>query len=183
MKDVLDRLSIRVQHTADLPDSTRTALRTLLEEVYEDDFGDEDWDHALGGLHTIALLEDQLVGHATLVQRAFLIGNQPQRVGYLEAMGVHPNLQRRGIGQAIMAQVKAQVTNGYDFGALSASDQGFGLYKASGWVVWQGALRVMTINGVQDAVEDAGGVMVYDYAGKLSTAQILTCDYRSGDVW
>ncbi len=183
MNAVLDRLSISVQHTADLPDTTRTALRTFLENVYDGDFADEDWDHALGGLHTLAFLEGRLVGHAAVVQRTFVIGDQARRVGYLEAMGVHPDLQRSGVGRAMMDRVNAQVTKGYDFGALSASEQGFGLYRASGWVVWQGALRVMTLNGTHHTPEDAGSVLVYDDSGRLNLHEPLISDYRSGDVW
>ncbi|MBB5235076.1 hypothetical protein [Deinococcus budaensis] len=76
-------LSLRVRHTAYLPGTARAALRALL----GDDFSEDDWDHALGGLHTLAWLEGQLVGHAALVQRTLLVGDTPRRVGYLEAVG------------------------------------------------------------------------------------------------
>ncbi|MDL2344457.1 GNAT family N-acetyltransferase [Deinococcus sp. MIMF12] len=176
-------LSLRVRHTAFLPGSTRAALRELLNAVYGDSFSDDDWDHALGGLHTLARLEGQLVGHAAVVQRAFLVGDAPRRVGYLEAMGVHPAVQRRGIGRAMLRRVNLQVTRAYDLGALSASDEGLGLYRAGGWAVWRGPLGVMTPGGVVPTPEEAGGVLVYAPAGELHPHLPLTCDFRSGDVW
>lgn len=179
----LPPLSLTVRHTAHLPEATRAALRDLLGTVYGDDFSGDDWDHALGGLHTLAFLEGRLVGHAALVGRAFLVGDTPRRVGYLEAMGVHPEVQRRGIGAAILRRVNRQVARGYDFGALSASDEGFGLYRAGGWEVWRGPLAVLTPGGVVPTPEEAGGVLVYAPAGGLDLDLPLTCDFRSGDVW
>ncbi|WP_240319516.1 GNAT family N-acetyltransferase [Deinococcus wulumuqiensis] len=176
-------LTLRVRHTAHLPGAGRAALRELLDTVYGGDFSGEDWDHALGGLHTLAFLEGRLVGHAALVGRALLVGSEPRRAGYLEAMGVHPAVQRRGIGRAILRRVNRQVARGYDFGALSASDEGLGLYRAEGWEVWRGPLAVLTPGGLVPTPEEAGGVLVYAPAGELDLSQSLTCDFRSGDVW
>ncbi|WP_104992197.1 GNAT family N-acetyltransferase [Deinococcus sp. NW-56] len=176
-------LSLRGRHTAHLPGGTRAALRELLDLVYEGDFSSDDWDHALGGLHTLAWLDGRLVGHAALVGRAFLLGDTPRRVGYLEAMGVHPAAQRRGIGRAILRRVNLQVARGYDLGALSSSDEGLALYRAGGWAVWRGPLGVMTPGGIVPTPEEAGGVLVYAPAGNLNLTLPLTCDFRGGDVW
>lgn len=175
--------ALSVRHTAHLSARTRAALRDLLGTVYGDDFSADDWDHALGGLHTLAHLEGRLVGHAALVQRAFVVGDLPRRVGYLEAMGVHPAVQRRGIGGAILRRVNLQVRRGYGFGALSASDEGLGLYRAGGWEVWRGPLGVMTPGGRVATPEEEGGVLVYAPAGHPDLTLPLTCDFRSGDVW
>lgn len=98
-------------------------------------------------------------------------------------MGVHPALQRRGIGRAILRRVNLQVARAYDFGALSASDEGLGLYRAEGWAVWPGPLGVMTPGGTVPTPEEAGGILVYAPAGDLDLTLPLTCDLRSGDVW
>ncbi|MPY65973.1 GNAT family N-acetyltransferase [Deinococcus sp. SDU3-2] len=176
-----------VRHTADLSAPTRRAVRELLAAAYGEDFSDDDWDHALGGLHTLAWLGGRLIGHAALVQRTLLVGDAPRRVGYLEAMAVHPAWQRRGVGRTLLRQVNAQVTRAYDFGALSTSDEGLGLYQAGGWRVWRGPLRVMTPAGVRETPEEGGGVLVYAPAGTLDAAQEegapLTCEFRRGDVW
>jgi aminoglycoside 2'-N-acetyltransferase I len=176
-------LVIQVKHTAHLSAETRTVIHDLLNLTFSGDFSDDDWDHALGGLHTLTYLEGRLVGHAALVQRAFLWGDLPRRVGYLEAMAVHPDCQRRGIGRVIMERINQQVAWSYDLGALSASDEGLGLYLSCGWAVWEGPLRVMTASGLRDTPEDEGGVLVYVPSGMVDLTLPLTCEIRSGDVW
>jgi aminoglycoside 2'-N-acetyltransferase I len=36
-------MTVHVAHTADLDNATRVAVRALLDEAFEGDFGDEDW--------------------------------------------------------------------------------------------------------------------------------------------
>jgi hypothetical protein len=45
--------SIPVQraHTADLNAAERARIRTFLDEAFDGDFTDDDWEHALGGVH------------------------------------------------------------------------------------------------------------------------------------
>lgn len=177
-----DQITYRVCHTADLNAGQRTELQALLDLVYEGDFAPEDWDHALGGLHTLAELNGQIIAHASVVQRAVLLGDQPRRIGYLEAMGVHPHWQRRGIGRALMAFVNAQIERAYDFGLLSPSEEGLGLYASCGWETWRGELRTFTPDGVLALPDEE--VMVYRVNGlPTDLTQPLTCDYRSGDAW
>lgn len=40
---------MRLAHTADLGPDELTAARALLDDAFEGDFADEDWDHGLGG--------------------------------------------------------------------------------------------------------------------------------------
>ncbi|WP_308314837.1 GNAT family N-acetyltransferase [Streptomyces sp. CNQ085] len=75
-------------HTADLDASVRAAVRSLLDEVFEGDMTDQDWDHALGGVHALAWEGAELVGHASLVQRRLLHGGRALRAGYVEGVGV-----------------------------------------------------------------------------------------------
>ncbi|GGO35628.1 aminoglycoside 2'-N-acetyltransferase [Deinococcus humi] len=180
---LLPSLVLRVAHTAELSPDIRAIIRELLDLTFDSDFNDDDWDHALGGLHTLAFLEERLVGHAALVQRAFLLGEVPQRVGYLEAMGIHPDCQRQGIGRAIMERINHQVAWGYDFGALSTSAAGLGLYRSCAWEVWQGPLSVMTSLGLRATPEEEDGVLVYAPAGGVDLHLSLTCEFRRGDVW
>jgi hypothetical protein len=37
-------------------------------------FGDEDWAHALGGLHVLATVDGELAGHAAVVGRQLIAG-------------------------------------------------------------------------------------------------------------
>jgi aminoglycoside 2'-N-acetyltransferase I len=65
--------TMRTAHTADLDRTTLDAARALLYAVF-DDMTDEDWDHALGGVHAMVWEGDELIGHASLIQRRLASG-------------------------------------------------------------------------------------------------------------
>lgn len=44
---------VRTAHTADLDATTLNVARALLDDVFEGDMTDHDWDHALGGVHSL----------------------------------------------------------------------------------------------------------------------------------
>jgi hypothetical protein len=53
---------MRTAHTADLDAATLAAARMLLDEAFAGDFGGDDWDHTLGGIHALAYEGGELVG-------------------------------------------------------------------------------------------------------------------------
>ena len=174
---------VRVAHTAGLDTATRVAIRALLDGVFDGDFGDADWDHALGGLHALAFEDDVLVGHAAVVQRAFLHGRHPLRAGYVEAVGVRPDRRRRGHGAALMAALEGVIRTAYDLGALSATEDGAQLYVARGWRRWEGQTYVLTPSGTVRTPEDDDTVLVLEAGAPLDVTGALACDWRAGDVW
>ena len=48
---------------------------------------DQDWEHALGGVHAVAWLDGEVVGHASVVQRRLLHDGRALRTGYVEGVG------------------------------------------------------------------------------------------------
>lgn len=58
--------------------------------VFEGGPGEADWEHALGGMHSIIIDGDVVIGHASVVRRRLLHGGVAWRTGYAEAVGVHP---------------------------------------------------------------------------------------------
>lgn len=169
-------------HTAALSADDRVAIRQLMDIAFDGDFDDVDFDHALGGLHVVVRADGAVVGHAAVVQRQLLVDGQPFRCGYVEAVAVHPQWGRRGIGGELMAAVEGIVTAAYDVGALSASEQGRGLYRRRGWQMWAGELAVLTPHGRAETPDDVGSVMVW--GGKtIDLSGELTCDWRAGDAW
>ena len=94
--------AVRLVHTADLSPAHAAAAQALLRAAF-DDLDDTDWEHALGGLHALALDGDGLVGHAALVQRRLLHGGRALRCGYLEAVAVRADRRRQGVGSALLA--------------------------------------------------------------------------------
>jgi aminoglycoside 2'-N-acetyltransferase I len=56
--------ALRTAHTANLHSATLESARALLDEVFEGDFSDQDWEHALGGMHALVWEGAELIGHA-----------------------------------------------------------------------------------------------------------------------
>lgn len=175
----------KVRHTSALATSERTAIRDLMDVAFAGDFYDADFDHALGGVHAIVTDPKNpavVVGHASVVQRQVLVDDVPARCGYVEAVAVHPDWGRRGIGGQLMAVVENVIVGAYDIGALSASDQGRELYLRRGWRVWEGRLGVLSPDGYRPTPDDEGGVMVYRPVQQALTGR-LAADWRAGDIW
>jgi aminoglycoside 2'-N-acetyltransferase I len=70
---------LRIAHTADLDPATLKATRALLDDVFQGDMTDQDWEHALGGVHALVSEGAELIGHASLVQRRMLHGGRALR--------------------------------------------------------------------------------------------------------
>jgi aminoglycoside 2'-N-acetyltransferase I len=174
---------IQVAHTADVEPATLDAARALLGAVFEGEFEDSDWEHSLGGMHALAWDGDELVGHASLVQRRLLHGGRALRAGYVEGVGVRADRQRRGHGHAMMDALERLIRGAYDLGALGATDDGERLYEARGWQRWRGPTSAITPTGVIRTEAEDGFIFVLPGAAELDLAGELTCDWRDGDVW
>ncbi|MBX6748868.1 MAG: hypothetical protein IRY85_04220 [Micromonosporaceae bacterium] len=51
-------VAIALHHTAEIPHPVLASVRTLVELASDGRFTDQDWDHALGGLHATATSGD-----------------------------------------------------------------------------------------------------------------------------
>ncbi|MFJ3225326.1 GNAT family N-acetyltransferase [Streptomyces sp. NPDC086783] len=174
---------LRTAHTAELAPAELRAVRALLEDAFEGDFGDEDWDHGLGGMHALVHDERGLAAHGSVVQRRVLHRGRSLRVGYVEAVGVRSDVRRTGLGGRVMGALEGIVDGAYDLGALSASDEGAGLYAARGWQVWPGRICALGPAGVVRLAEEEGTTFVrHAMAGPLDPAHELIFDWRDGDV-
>ncbi|WP_372444123.1 GNAT family N-acetyltransferase [Amycolatopsis magusensis] len=170
-------------HTADLGAATLTAVRGLLDEVFEGDFSDDDWDHSLGGMHVLVHESGGLIGHGSIVQRQFVHDGRALRAGYVEAVAVRADRRRRGHAGRIMAELERIARNAYDLGALSASEEGIAFYTARGWSRWQGPTSVLAPEGLQRTEEDDDSVFVLPGSTPLDRTGALSCEWRNGDVW
>ena len=81
-------VTVRTTHTADLDASVRAAARALLDDVFAGEMTDADWEHALGGIHALAWEDDELIGHASVIQRRLWLTGRALRTGYVEGVGV-----------------------------------------------------------------------------------------------
>ena len=176
---------IRTAATADLTLAERSAVRGLLDLAFVGNFDDEDFDHALGGLHVLIVERGEPIAHAAVVQRRLLHADRAWRAGYVEAVAVHPGRRGQGHAAAVMGEVERIVDHAYDLGALSASRAGRGLYLRRGWLPWQGPTFALGPGGPARTEEDDDSTFVRVVPGgaDLHLTGALTCDWRDGDVW
>lgn len=182
-----DRPRLRRVSTPDLTEREIAAIRGMLAAAFGSDdderFTDDDWDHAIGGLHFVLDLNDELVAHASVVERELHVDDRPLRTGYVEAVGVAPDRQDAGLGSLVMAEVTAYIGQRYEFGALGTGRHGF--YERLGWRVWAGPTFVRTVDGPQRTPEEDGDILVLltPASPPLDFVAALSCDWRPGDVW
>ncbi len=174
---------VRTAHTADLDVATLAAVRAMLDAAFDGDFSDADWDHALGGVHAFVRDGDALVAHASVVQRRLLHGGRALRAGYVEGVGVRPDMQRRGYGGQMMEALERVIRGAYDVGALGATDAAVKLYASRGWERWLGPTSALTPAGIARTEDEDGSVYVLRASVPLDVSGELTCDWRDGDVW
>lgn len=174
---------VRVTHTADLDTAALEAVRSLLDHAFEGDFSDDDWEHALGGVHALIWEDGELVGHAAVVQRRLFNQGRALRTGYVEGVGVRSDRRQRGHGGALMDAVERVIRGAYELGALSASGEAVEFYAGRGWRRWRGPTSVLTPAGISRTEDDDGGVYVLTLEVPLDLDSELTCDWRDGDVW
>lgn len=175
--------SVRTAHTADLDVSTLGTARALLDDVFEGDMTDHDWEHCLGGVHALVWEGHELVAHGAVVQRRLLHRGQALRTGYIEGVGVRADRRRRGHAAAVMDALERVVGEAYELGSLGATDEAADLYAARGWKRWQGPTLALTPTGIRRTEGGDGSIYVLPGAVPLDLSGELTCDWREGDVW
>ncbi|WP_371934856.1 GNAT family N-acetyltransferase [Streptomyces sp. KL118A] len=181
MSTVGDVNTLRRAHTSDLTAAELRAARALLDEAFDGDFSDQDWEHGLGGVH--ALVHDTagtLLAHGSVVQRRLLHNGRSLRIGYVEAVAVRPDRQRQGLGGQVMGALEQVVDGAYELGALSASDDGARLYLGRGWREWKGAVGALGPTGVVHMPEEEPPLL---WGADLDPAHELLIDWRDGDVY
>ncbi len=174
---------IRVAHTSELEPALLAAVHAMLVEVFEGDFEDSDWEHALGGIHALAYGDGALVGHASVVMRRLLHGGRALRAGYVEAVGVRHAVRRRGYAGELMGAIERVIRGAYEVGALGASEMAIPFYLARGWLPWEGETFALTPAGRVRTPEDDDALYVLELSAPLDRAAEITCDWRDGAVW
>jgi aminoglycoside 2'-N-acetyltransferase I len=180
-----DMARVRIVSTADLSPADRRRIRNLMDLAFDGRFDDDDWDHALGGLHVVITDGEKPMAHASVVQRRFLHAGRSWRGGYVEAVAVHPGRQRRGLGSRVMGGVERVIDRTYELGALSTSEAGRELYLARGWLPWRGETWAMSPAGPVRTADDDDSTLVrlVPGAAALDVSGTLACDWREGDLW
>jgi aminoglycoside 2'-N-acetyltransferase I len=149
----------------------------------EKHFTDDDWDHALGGVHFVLDMAGVIVTHAAVVERRLWVAGRPLRTGYVEAVATAPAHQGAGHGTLVMTDVTAWIRERFELGCLGTGRHGF--YERLGWRTWLGPSSVRTAGGLQPTPDDDGYVMVLQTPSSppLDFSAPISCEWRPGDVW
>lgn len=176
-------VEVFVGPTEDLSAVQRDELRALLDRAFGHDFADDDWAHALGGVHAIVSEDGEPVSHAAVVPRTMVAAERRLSVGYVEAVASTKAVRHRGHATRAMRAVGQVITSTYDLGALSTGVWDF--YARLGWERWQGPTYVEAPAGRLRTADDDDGVMVLrtPRTTDLALSSALVCDWRPGDVW
>lgn len=175
---------VRLLPSSALSPSALRRLRGLMDAAFHGDFSDQDWAHALGGVHALIGADDDVVAHACVVPRVMAVGAAAYRAGYVEAVAVAPEKQGTGLGTAVMTAIADLIRERFELGVLSTGEWHF--YERLGWERWRGPSFVRLADGTLERTpEDDDGLMVLRCAGSrdLDLAATIACDERCGESW
>ena len=175
--------------TAGLSTADVAAIREILDTAFahedpEEQFAEEDWEHALGGTHVVLEVDGRIVAHAAVVERPLHVAGRPLRTGYVEAVATAPAEGGRGHGTRVMQDIGELIAAGFELGALGTGSHGF--YERLGWRTWCGPSSVRTAGGERRTPDEDGFIMVLrtpTTPPDLDDTAPISCDWRPGDVW
>jgi len=173
----------RTAQTAELSAAELRAVRALLDEAFDGDFTDQDFEHGLGGIHALVWDGPTLVAHGSVVMRRLLYAGRTLRTGYVEGVGVRSDHRGRGYANAVMTALEQVIAGAYEIGALSSSDVAIDFYASRGWQLWTGTASVLSPSGIERTPDDEGAIFLLPGTGQLPSEGDLACDWRDGDVW
>jgi aminoglycoside 2'-N-acetyltransferase I len=176
---------IRVERSAALVAADWTTLTDLCVAAFNEDW-DGYWESIGPGVHVIAENPERgIVAHAAIVERLLYPGDATLRAGYVEAVAVVPDLQRKGLGTEVMEIINGMVDEGYELGALGTGSHGF--YAQLGWVIWRGPTWIRERDGsLQRSSDEDGDIMVrltQMTPPDLDLSLPIAVDWRPGEVW
>ena len=160
-RDTSTGMVLRVGRLADFGQKELESARQLLDLVFDGTISDADWKQALGGVHVLVWQEDLLVGHASLTPGRLVYCGRALGTGYVDAVAVHPDCQRRGIGGRMMEVLEEIIVRHFELGALAASDAGAAFYEKRSWLRWRGAPSDLTPLADRRLVDLEEGVFVF----------------------
>ncbi|MEO8639304.1 MAG: GNAT family N-acetyltransferase [Chloroflexota bacterium] len=176
--------SIRVVRSAELTTAEWSTLTDLCVAAFNEDW-DGYWASIGPGVHVIAEQAGRgIVAHAAIVDRFLYPGDATLRAGYVEAVAVAPDLQRRRIGTKVMDVIDGMIEEGYELGALGTGSHGF--YERLGWITWRGPTWIRERDGrLERSPDEDGGIMVRmtPKTPGLDLSLPIAVDWRPGEVW
>jgi aminoglycoside 2'-N-acetyltransferase I len=126
---------------------------------------------------------DEVIGHASVIQRRLWLGGRALRTGYVEGVGVRAERGRRGVAGALLDEIERVIRGAYDLGALGTTDVARPFYEARGWQLWRGPSSALTPRGIEPTPSDDGDIYVLPVTVELDLTSEITADWRDADVW
>lgn len=173
--------------THELTDHEIRVIRELLVDAFgtdeEERFEEDDWQHAIGGVHFVLEVDGVIVAHASVVERELHVGDRALRTGYVEAVATAREHQGAGLGSKVMRDVGSYIRDRFELGALGTGSHGF--YERLGWLTWQGPSSVRIATSTRPTPHEDGYILVLTTPSSPSfdLAAPISCEWRSGDVW
>lgn len=178
-KGVSGKPSILRAATHELSSHQITELKQFLHDAFDGEFSDEDFEHCVGGVHFLLMVEGTLIGHASVIERALRIDTTELRIGYLEAMAIAELSRGKGWGSHLLTSVNDYIRLQFGAGALSTGDNSF--YTHAGWQTWHGPSHIIRDQQWFASPEEDGGIMTLDIEG--SRMEPIAIEHRAGDAW
>jgi aminoglycoside 2'-N-acetyltransferase I len=173
--------------TDELTPGEISGIRSVLDAAFWDDeeerFSDDDWDHAVGGMHVVLDVDGTIVAHGSVVERTLEVDHRPIRAGYVEAVATAPGHQGRGHGTMVMRAIGDEIRARFELGALGTGSHGF--YERLGWETWAGPSSVRTPDGERRTRDEDGFIMILRTPSTppIDPGAPISCEWRPGDVW
>ena len=156
-------------------------IRDFLNEAYEGDFDDVDFENALGGLRFIGLKSGKTIAHASVVERSISLDGTRWFVAYIEAVAVASDFRRQGIGRQLVQQVTDFCFSNYEVAMLSTGEHGF--YEQLGWVRLEVESFVETRDGLVRTEDDDDCLMLLSKRLELGHARRAVAHDRAHSAW
>ncbi len=175
--------TVEVFRTWEAPEGRLQEIRRLLDDAFEGNFSDDDWDHTLGGWHVIVVEGGDVVSHAAVVARVLEVAGRPFAAGYVEGVATAPTRQGEGLGSLAMAGLGQLIRRHFEIGGLSTDRHDF--YGRLGWERWQGDTFVRDGPEAIRTTDEDDGVMVLRFGPSrdVDLTAPITCETRPGDDW
>ncbi|MEO8509959.1 MAG: GNAT family N-acetyltransferase [Chloroflexota bacterium] len=173
---------VLVARSAELEEERFAKVNALVEAAFERRF-DEIWANIGPGIHVIAEVAGEPVGHAMVVERELHIGEPGLRCGYVENVAAAPTLRGRGVGSVVMRRIAQVIDDDFEIGALATGSRHF--YERLGWETWLGpTFAWRDAERLRTAGHD-GDVMVLRVAATppFSGDEPISVAWRRGEVW
>ena len=166
----------------DLNQSIEAELLELMNDAFEGDLSEEDWQHTYGGIRFMGYLNDELIGHGAVILRSMKVDGDEIKVGYVEAIAIDPRHWRQGYGSRLISEITLYCRSKFSFSMLSTSEKAF--YRKYGWMDFEGESYVSQAEvEVRSKEEDEGLMYLFGRNEIARVPRKIVCESRSGDAW